>query len=50
MKFKEKYTCESEKTRPENKKKIVLSEDTYARCMVIQELIDKIEHVRGDLR
>lgn len=38
MKFEDKYTNDSGKTKPENKDKTVLSNDTYA----IGELLDKL--------
>ena len=50
MEFKEKYARESEALLAENKDKIPISNDAYARCEMIAELIKKIEHVRVDLK
>ena len=47
MKFKENYTLD--KTQEGEDKKIQISEDSFAICDMIQELIDKIERVRVKL-
>ena len=44
MDFKDKYTID--KTKEGEDKKIQLSTDYFAICDMIQELINKIEHVR----
>jgi len=49
MKLIEKYCPDSEKTKPENENKKVLSDDGYAICEFIESLINKIEHTRVSL-
>ena len=46
MEFKEKYTNEKEKEKPEEKGKIVLSNDAFALGEVLEELRQKLEHLR----
>lgn len=46
MKFEDKYTSESEKSKPENKDKKVITDDAYAIAEIINALINKIEHLR----
>lgn len=46
MKFEEEYTCESEKDKIENKDKKVISDDAFANCLMLKEIVDKIEHFR----
>ena len=36
--LKDKYTIETEKTKEENKDKIVISNDAYANCEMLEEL------------
>ena len=50
MKFTLKYTSESEKEKPENKDKVVISDESFALCEMINELINKIERTRLSLR
>jgi len=38
MNFKEKYINEAEKTKPEHKEKIVLSDDSFAIAELIEEI------------
>jgi len=45
-KFREKYTGESEKNKPENKNKIVIPDNAFALCEALLGLTDKIEHLR----
>ena len=45
-KLSEKYIPTSEKSKPENKDKKVLSDDAFAICEFIEHLINKIEHTR----
>ncbi len=42
----EKYTPNSEKGKEENKGKKVISDDAFAICEFIENLINKIEHAR----
>lgn len=42
MSFKEKYTSVTEKNKPENKDKIVISDDFYSVGEVISELVEMI--------
>ena len=49
MSFREKYVITAEALKPENKDKIAVSNDAFALGDIIQELINKIEHVRCDL-
>lgn len=46
MKFKERYTSISEQTLPENKDKIVLSDDAYAISEMLSDLTVKLEQLR----
>ena len=46
MQFEDKYTSVSEKSKPENKDKKVITDDAYALAEVIDQLIKKIEHLR----
>jgi hypothetical protein len=48
-KLSEKYVSNSEKEKPENKSKKVLSDDAFAVCEFIEHLINKIEHARMSL-
>lgn len=40
-----KYTSISEKEKPENKEKIVISDDAFAICDYIEQLIMKLENI-----
>ena len=46
MKISEKYVSEHEKTKPENKDKLVLPNEFYALCESFEELINKIEELK----
>lgn len=46
MTFKDKYTPASEKDKPENKNKKVISDDAYAIGDIIQSLMKEIERAR----
>ena len=46
MELKEKYTNTIEKDKEENKKKVILSNDAFAICEFIENLIKKVEHTR----
>jgi len=50
MAFQDKYTNVNIMTQPEEKDKIPLSVDTYAKCEMIQSLIDQIKHMRINLK
>ena len=49
MEFKEKYCITAVSTLPENKNKVIVSNDAYAVGDMIQKLIEKIEHTRCSL-
>ena len=46
MLFTDKYTTLSLSTNPEEKDKIILSTDAYAKCEMIQELVRQLERNR----
>ena len=50
MKFKEKYGREADKGLPKNKDKNIISDDAFAVGEMIENLINKIEHVRMSLQ
>ncbi len=47
--LKEKYTNLTEKAKEKNKNKIELSNDAYAICEFIENLINKMEHARRSM-
>lgn len=49
MNLNSKYTTESEKTKPENKDKKVLTDDAFAVCEFLEELNNSIERVKLSL-
>ena len=49
MRFTDKYMIEAEKSFPENKDKKIIGDDAFAIGEVIEQLINKIEHVRSSL-
>ena len=49
MNFTEKYASFSEKDKPENKDKKIISDDFYAVGEVLDELIQKMERLRVSL-
>jgi len=49
MNFKEKYISDKENSLKEDLSRIVVSNEAYAIMDVINELINKIEHVRSGL-
>lgn len=49
MKFKEKYCNTKDKNKPENQDKTILSDDAYSIAETVDNLINKIEHVRMGL-
>lgn len=46
MIFADKYTSTAEAVQPGNDKKVVLSNETYATCELIDDLIKKIDKLR----
>lgn len=46
MKFEDKYISATDKALDKESKKVVLVDDAYALCEMINELINKIEHAR----
>lgn len=42
----DKYTISTEAAKPENKDKIIISNDAYAVCEFINKLMDKLESLR----
>jgi len=48
--FKKRFCLEKDKNLEGNEKKEVVSTDTYAIGIMIEELIKKLEHLRSDMR
>ena len=46
MKFKEKYTNETDKNKPENKDKFVLSDEVYIVGEVLDEIANKLSRIK----
>lgn len=46
MRFEQKYAAESERLEAINRDKKIIGNDAYAIGLMIQKLIDKIEHIR----
>ncbi len=46
MEFKEKYTALAEKDKIENKDKIVISNEAYALGELLEQIFNKLEHLR----
>lgn len=49
MNLTEKYAPETDKTKPENKDKKIISDDAFSLVDAIDTLINKIEHARLSL-
>jgi len=49
MEFPDKYCITSVSTLPENKTKVIISNDAYAIGEFIEKLMNKIEHARCSL-